>query len=606
MSMSGPRSDKYPWWQSLRYRAVGWTLLPLSLILIVAIGATVLALQTVMKQLAENQSQVRVQLMADQVTSELEKYQLAFEVLSQRTYDFTELPSSDSETPFGVDAYLLDEIVASGKIIILDFSGRVIYTHPANPSILGQDHSQQPYFQSWNIDAKTPTYFDVVEEPDTGQPIVGLSVPIDGYRESGGLLVGQFYLNANPPSPFLSPLQAASGQLDGYGYLADRNGQIIYHTDSSQQGQDFSTKPAILQLQQSTQSNAFTSTPIDEGTNRDREVIAYAPIPTTAWGLVISTPWNRVMQPIERAVTFVGVILAFGLIGLLLIVFWAVGGISQPLENLVAQARRVAAGTYDSQVNLSNITEIREAGLAFNHMVNQLDSYRTGLQEYVAAVTDTQEEERKRIARDLHDGTVQSLIAIGQRIELARDSLDELPTDESKAQLTELRNMVTDTIASVRQFSRDLRPLALEDLGLVPALQFLMNRLAQDEGISAELETEGQAEGLSPDLETAIYRLVQESLSNIRKHAQATVVTVTVRFLPRQTILEIRDNGVGFKVPESTTDLARNGSFGLLGMEERANLFGGDISLESAINQGSIIRVILPHKQLPRRKQDMA
>ena len=163
--------------------------------------------------------------------------------------------------------------------------------------------------------------------------------------------------------------------------------------------------------------------------------------------------------------------------------------------------------------------------------------------------------------------------------------------------------MVKEAIASVRQFSRDLRPLALEDLGLVPALQYLIGQLEHFEDITAELHIEGEATHLSQDLEITIYRIIQEALNNIRKHAQATQVFVTVRFLPRQTILEVQDDGVGFLVPAATTDLARGGSFGLLGLEERAHLFGGDISIQSALKQGTIIRVILPHEQLPRRRE---
>jgi signal transduction histidine kinase len=363
-------------------------------------------------------------------------------------------------------------------------------------------------------------------------------------------------------------------------------------------GQDFGDRQAIVRLRGEGQPGVFTQ----QSQGASREVVAYAPLTEAGWGLVVSVPWSQVVQPVQYALTFIALALVLGLLGLTLIVFWAVNRINQPLERLVQQVRRVTAGDYDSQVSLSQIREIRALGLAFNYMVSQMKSYRSGLQEYVASVTDTQEEERKRIARDLHDGTVQSLIAIGQRIELSRDTLGEQPVELSKTQLTELRNMVTETIASVRQFSRDLRPLALEDLGLIPALQFLVNRLTQEEGMSAELQIEGEAAGLSPDLETTVYRLIQEALSNIRKHAQASEVLVTVRFLPRQTILEIQDNGVGFAVPQSTTDLARTGSFGLLGMEERAHLFGGDISIQSAINQGSIIRVILPHTQLPRRR----
>jgi len=136
---------------------------------------------------------------------------------------------------------------------------------------------------------------------------------------------------------------------------------------------------------------------------------------------------------------------------------------------------------------------------------------------------------------------------------------------------------------------------------LVPALQYLVGRLEYDETITTHLSIEGDAVGLAQDLEVAIFRTIQEALSNIRKHAHATEVWVTVRFLPKQSLLEVRDNGVGFEVPENTTDLVRGGSFGLMGLEERANLFGGDISFQSAPDQGTIVRVILPHSQLPRR-----
>jgi len=295
------------------------------------------------------------------------------------------------------------------------------------------------------------------------------------------------------------------------------------------------------------------------------------------------------------------IVLILALFGILLVLLWAVRRVTNPLARMAAQAKRVAAGDYESRIELSRVAELRLLGRSFNHMVDQLQAYRKGLQEYVATVTDSQEEERKRIARDLHDGTIQNLIAIGQRIELAREMLAEQSVDESRQQLTEVRTMVKESIEGIRQFSRDLRPLALEDLGLIPALQYLVGRLENDETINTHLNIEGDAVGLASDLEVAIFRITQEVLNNIQKHARATKVWVTVRFLPKQSLLEVRDNGVGFDVPENTTDLVRGGSFGLMGLEERANLFGGDISFQSAPNQGTIVRVILPHTQLPRR-----
>lgn len=310
------------------------------------------------------------------------------------------------------------------------------------------------------------------------------------------------------------------------------------------------------------------------------------------------------LNTIGQPVAVVAGVLFVGMVALGLVLLWAVRRVTQPLERLVEQVQQVASGDYETRVALSRIAELRALGIAFNGMVAQLSSYRTGLQEYVASVTDSQEEERKRIARDLHDGTIQSLIAIGQRIELAREMLGEQPIESSKEQLTELRTMLTDAVAGIRQFSRDLRPLALEDLGLIPALQYLCSRLEQIDSITVTLKIEGEATGLNPDLEVAIFRITQEILNNIRKHAEASRVRVVVRFLPRQTLLEVEDDGKGFNVPENTTDLARKGSFGLLGLQERANLFGGDFSIQSAPEQGTIVRVILPHKQLPRRSVD--
>ena len=491
---------------------------------------------------------------------------------------------------------MLADFVSGGDVLVLDTSAQVVFTYPNRSQLLGQIHAAQPYFQTITAAVSGPTFFNVVTDQQTERKVVGLATPLinDDGRLSG-VLVGRFYLDNQHFGRYLRPLQAGD---QGQVYLVDQRGQVIFHSQSDQIGQDFSDQVAVLNLQRRNQPGAYTQ----PGLDAVREVFGYAPVERAGWGLVMATPWDQIVQPVQMALVLISSALVLGLVGLILVVFWAVRRINQPLERLVHQTRQVAAGMYDSQVSLSRIAEIRELGLAFNHMVSQLESYRNGLQEYVASVTDTQEEERKRIARDLHDGTVQTLIAVGQRIELARDTLAEYPLEQSRVQLNELRTMVTDAIASIRQFSRDLRPLALEDLGLIPALNVLISRLAQEEGISTDLVIEGEAVGLSPDLETAIYRLLQEALNNIRKHAQAGQVLVTIRFLPRQTIVEVQDDGLGFSVPATTTDLARNGSFGLLGMEERAHLFGGDISIQSAIGQGSIIRVILPHTQMPRRR----
>jgi len=275
------------------------------------------------------------------------------------------------------------------------------------------------------------------------------------------------------------------------------------------------------------------------------------------------------------------------------IVSWGAQRVVAPIAHLAARARRVATGDYAAQVILSPIRELRELGGDFNQMVEQIARYQAGLRQYVAAITHTQEEERKRIARDLHDDTIQSLIAIGQRLELARETVGEDPA-AAREQLRELRKMVTETIDSVRQFSRDLRPTALEDLGMVPALQYLVSELGQQDSIEVVLNVEGEAEKLPPDLEVAIYRIVQEALTNIRKHARASRAYVEANFQPEQVVITVRDDGIGFTMPEATTELVNKGNLGLMGLEERVQLFGGHLDISSRIGQGTTVQVMLP------------
>jgi signal transduction histidine kinase len=311
----------------------------------------------------------------------------------------------------------------------------------------------------------------------------------------------------------------------------------------------------------------------------------------TGWGLVIGEPWTQVVNPAQISLRPVVIVLAVGLVIVAVLVSLAVQRVTDPIQNLVTQTRQVTAGDYNAQVTLSRIKEIRELGMAFNEMVEQIRKYRAGVRQYVADITRSQEDERRRIARELHDDTVQSLIAIGQRIELIKEMLDD--PAEARTRLSELRTMVTGAIASVRQFSRDLRPLTLEDLGLVAAMQYLVNQLSQSEGVEVKLDVEGEPDGLSPDMEVAIYRILQEALNNIRRHAQATEVNVTAEFTPEEIYLTVEDNGRGFVVPESITDFASAGSFGMMGLQERAQLFGGDVTLESQPYEGTTVRLVM-------------
>jgi two-component system sensor histidine kinase UhpB len=238
------------------------------------------------------------------------------------------------------------------------------------------------------------------------------------------------------------------------------------------------------------------------------------------------------------------------------------------------------------------VKEIEDLRQTLDQMAERIQRYQDGMHDYIAAITLGQEEERKRLARELHDSTVQALIALGQRVEMVHKALPP-ESDRAAARLDELKSMLDETLEGVRRFTRDLRPIYLEDLGFVPALEMLARPGSLD-GLDVDVSVVGVARRLSPDMELAAYRIVQEALNNVLQHAQATRAWVQVRFESEQLVLTVRDDGHGFEVPTMPDALARQGHFGLMGIQERAMLYGGRLLIRSEPGAGAEIVVRLP------------
>lgn len=214
---------------------------------------------------------------------------------------------------------------------------------------------------------------------------------------------------------------------------------------------------------------------------------------------------------------------------------------------------------------------------------------REGLESYVQLVTNAQEEERKRIARDLHDGAAQQLAALCRQLD-AIGKLDERP--DVAGRLAEPRELAGAALADLRQFGRDLRPTVLDDLGLVPALEWVVAEVERRAGIEACAETEGAARRLPAETEIALFRIAQEALRNVERHAEADEVRVKVRFGSDGDVrLSVRDDGIGFSVPRRTSDLVPRGKLGIMGMHERALLTGGVMSVRSEPGLGTEVVV---------------
>jgi signal transduction histidine kinase len=169
--------------------------------------------------------------------------------------------------------------------------------------------------------------------------------------------------------------------------------------------------------------------------------------------------------------------------------------------------------------------------------------------------------------------------------------------DESSARsMEELSTLTEQTIENLRRLTRDLRPIYLEDLGLVTALEMLARETGQATGIQVRFQKTGTERRLAPAIELALYRISQEALNNVARHAQASTVSLIFSFTPDETKMEISDDGKGFAVPKSPAEFAPGGHFGLLGLHERAELIGAVLKIDSAPGQGTRLAVTLPTK----------
>jgi two-component system sensor histidine kinase DegS len=206
-------------------------------------------------------------------------------------------------------------------------------------------------------------------------------------------------------------------------------------------------------------------------------------------------------------------------------------------------------------------------------------------------LTNAQEEEWRRLARELHDETAQSLILLCQSADRVAAAA-RLPRT-AREDLGSLRLMAQDILAGVRRFSRDLRPSVLDDLGLVAAIEWLAGQLSENQGIHTRVEVLSPMPRLSSEVELGLFRIVQEALRNVSKHAQASEVVVTIRRRDGVLQVGVEDDGRGFVVPKGLDDLVVHGHLGLIGMQERAQLLGGNVRLESAPEKGTRLTVTI-------------
>ncbi len=221
--------------------------------------------------------------------------------------------------------------------------------------------------------------------------------------------------------------------------------------------------------------------------------------------------------------------------------------------------------------------------------VNEMVKDAKVIQEFGLKIIEAQEEERKRLSREIHDGPAQIMANVLLRSELVERIYKERGIQEALKEIHDLRVMVKDSLSEVRRIIYDLRPMALDDLGLIPTLAKYLKNYQERTGLNVVFKNIGKEDRLPSRLEVAIFRFVQEAVQNSYKHAQSNEVQVKVEINRQNVHVVIKDDGRGFD-PE----IKKEGAFGLVGMKERVNMLKGEMAIYSKLNRGTSIMIEIP------------
>ncbi|HEX2990192.1 MAG TPA: histidine kinase [Anaerolineales bacterium] len=543
------------------------TVLPLTLLLLLIAFGSVALHQQDMRALVGERDERAVQAAAAALSSELHHREASITHLAQ-------LAEISPETP-----------IHTSQDILLDFDGGLAYL-----TMDGQPITSTGSASIWQILARSDGYLEALSDleplfsppavdPETGNVFVVVfqAVPSRDMIVAGAfspdVLAGEILSTSYPDSRHVTI------------FLLDSSRQILFSSGPLARESIPAEHPGIQEALQGQSGTTY----VTQG--NVEHVVAYSPIAPTGWALITEEEWEMVTSPSLQLTQVAPLVIVPAFLLALLALWFVASRIVQPLQRLESQAAALAWGDFGAiQEPVGGISEVQHLQTELTEMSRKVQAAQEGLHDYIGAITAAQEEERSRLARELHDDTIQAVIALKQRVQLAQQTVRD---PNGRKALRELEELAEQTVENLRRLTRALRPIYLEDLGLVTALDMLARETGQVHSLVVEFQKEGQERRLTHEVELALYRIAQEALHNVVKHSGASKASLKIAFDTNQIRMDIWDNGKGFDMPRSPTDFAARGHFGLLGIRERADLMGARLEVDSVTAQGTRLTVRL-------------
>jgi len=501
---------------------------------------------------------------------------------------------------------------------LLDENMHIIGDIQDSSELLGEDMSFY-HDISQSGDENNATISNLVLDPMRNTPVILLANPIklNQGRDSGTVVVAIDFSHSSIGG-FIQSLQIGE---TGYVEIIDQNGVVITRTDPGPELSPFEKSDhserfaALIAAGEPTRGLCHTCHEPVQKVERE-DVLAFVPITQANWGVVIRQSEEEALAPVRelrRDLMIYGISLA--VIALLLVTITTRNVVGR-LRLLTNSARKVAGGDFTSPVVVSQSDEVgilanslEDMRIKLKASYSELEQLNEEVQkkdairgELLKDMFSIQEEERKRIARELHDETSQVLVSLNANFEavigMLPDNIDKAKKILRKAQATS-----TGILDEIHKLIYKLRPSLLDDMGLVAVVRWLTENNLEVNGINVKLKISGRQKRLPSQIEETLFRVINEAVNNIVRHSEAKNTQICLKFSKNSICAQIIDDGLGFDVDEAISSKDRPRGLGLLGMKERVELMNGTLDISSD-DKGTEITIEIPLEKEVLNEQD--